>query len=172
MRSLCAMAPRGAEITTNHKKHILEKDSGPPLAFEVRFWSGFGIKKELKSLKVLQNGAKKEPKWRPIAPKVIKKYHKNDKNQVKKKAINPPWFSGILGCFKVGRVQFAIHFELSWEFDGWLVGGSLLFWLFGFLIVGLVALLKQSKNKSCLIAGTLWISKFLTSKGVNKKWLV
>ena len=62
MRSLCAMAPRGAEITTNHKKHILEKDSGPPLAFEVRFWSGFGIKKELKSLKVLQNGAKKEPK--------------------------------------------------------------------------------------------------------------
>ena len=62
MRSLCAMAPRGAEITTNHKKHILEKDSGPPGAFEARFWCGFGIKNELKSLKVLQNGAKKEPK--------------------------------------------------------------------------------------------------------------
>ena len=45
MRSLHAMAPRGAEITTNHKKHFLEKDSGPPLAFEVRFWSGFGIKR-------------------------------------------------------------------------------------------------------------------------------
>ena len=30
MRSLHAMAPRGAEITKNHKKHILEKDSGPP----------------------------------------------------------------------------------------------------------------------------------------------
>ena len=75
MRSLCAMAPRGAEITTNHKKHILEKDSGPPLAFEARFWSGFGIKKELKSLKVLQmepkrsqneprhGGGKAEGKW-------------------------------------------------------------------------------------------------------------
>ena len=52
-------APKSPQIT---KKHILEKDSGPPLAFEARFWSGFGIKKELKSLKVLQNGAKKDPK--------------------------------------------------------------------------------------------------------------
>ena len=30
MRSLCAMAHRGAEITKNLKKHVLEEDSGPP----------------------------------------------------------------------------------------------------------------------------------------------
>ena len=30
MRSLCAMAHRGPEITKNLKKHVLEEDSGPP----------------------------------------------------------------------------------------------------------------------------------------------
>jgi hypothetical protein len=66
------MAPRGAEITTNHKKHILEKDSGPPLAFEVRFWSGFGVKKELKLLKVLKLEPKRSQNDAQLPPKSLK----------------------------------------------------------------------------------------------------